>query len=77
MSNDTSVNAPNNPEYKKTILLGMDGLDPKILSSLMKKGELPNFSKLAETGSYSTLATSNPAQSPVAWASIATGNDPG
>jgi predicted AlkP superfamily phosphohydrolase/phosphomutase len=28
-------------------------------------------------GSYSPLATSNPAQSPVAWASIATGNNPG
>ncbi len=73
MSNRTSENRP----YKKVILLGMDGLDPKIVSSLMKQGELPNFTRLNETGSYSTLATSNPAQSPVAWASIATGNNPG
>jgi len=77
MSTDTSANKPNNPEYKKVILLGMDGLDPKILSSMMEKEELPNFSKLSETGSYSAMATSNPAQSPVAWASIATGNNPG
>ncbi len=77
MSTETSVSNANKTEYKKVILLGMDGLDPKILSSLMEKGELPNFSKLSETGSYSTLATSNPAQSPVAWASIATGNNPG
>ena len=77
MSNDTSANKSTHPAYKKVILLGMDGLDPKIVSSLMEKGELPNFSQLSETGSYSTLATSNPAQSPVAWASIATGNDPG
>jgi len=69
MSTDTSANKPNNPEYKKVILLGMDGLDPKILSSMMEKEELPNFSKLSETGSYSAMATSNPAQSPVAWAS--------
>ncbi|MDO8281261.1 MAG: alkaline phosphatase family protein [Thermodesulfovibrionia bacterium] len=63
--------------YKKVILLGMDGLDPRILSALMKKGELPNFSNLSKSGSFSSLATSNPAQSPVAWASIATGNNPG
>lgn len=77
MLNDTSTNISNNPEYKKVIILGMDGLDPKILSSMMENGELPNFSKLSETGSYSPMATSNPAQSPVAWASIATGNNPG
>lgn len=77
MSSETSANNSNNPEFKRVLLIGMDGLDPKILSSLMEKGELPNFSKLAEIGSYSNLATSNPAQSPVAWASIATGNNPG
>ena len=77
MSTETSVSNTDTKKYKKVILLGMDGLDPKIVSSLMNKGELPNFSKLSETGSFSTLATSNPAQSPVAWASIATGNNPG
>jgi predicted AlkP superfamily phosphohydrolase/phosphomutase len=43
----------------------------------MQQGDLPNFLKLSQTGVYSPLATSNPAQSPVAWASIATGNNPG
>ena len=66
-----------NPKYKRVILLGMDGLDPKLLSHLMSKGQLPSFSRLGRMGDYSPLATSNPAQSPVAWASIATGNDPG
>ncbi|MBI4847156.1 MAG: alkaline phosphatase family protein [Nitrospirae bacterium] len=64
-------------KYNKVILLGMDGLDPGILSGLMERGELPNFSKLSRSGSFSSLATSNPAQSPVAWASIATGSNPG
>ena len=67
----------NDAKFKKVILLGMDGLDPKVLSHLMEQGALPNFSKLRDLGSYSPLATSNPAQSPVAWASIATGNNPG
>ena len=66
-----------NNQYSRVILLGMDGLDPKILNDLMQKGALPNFYKLSRTGSYSSLATSNPAQSPVAWATIATGNNPG
>ncbi|MBI4697918.1 MAG: alkaline phosphatase family protein, partial [Nitrospirae bacterium] len=64
-------------KYKRVILIGMDGLDPKILSSLMGSGDLPNFSRLSLTGVFSKLATSIPAQSPVAWASIATGNNPG
>ncbi len=66
-----------NGKYKKVILIGMDGLDPKVLSDLMERGEMPHFTELSRQGSYSSLATSNPAQSPVAWASIATGSNPG
>jgi predicted AlkP superfamily phosphohydrolase/phosphomutase len=64
-------------KYKKVMLLGLDGLDPKILFPMMNRGDLPNFKKLSLLGANSSLATSIPAQSPVAWASIATGNNPG
>lgn len=64
-------------QFNRVIVLGMDGLDPKIVESMMKRGELPHFSRLAEQGFYSRLATSNPPQSPVAWSSIATGTNPG
>ncbi|GBD97416.1 MAG TPA: phosphodiesterase [Nitrospirae bacterium] len=77
MTNESSVKVTGNPKYSRVILLGMDGLDPKIVSSLMEKGDLPNFTRLSRMGVFSQLATSNPAQSPVAWASIATGNNPG
>ncbi len=77
MTEENSVKITADPKFGKVILLGMDGLDPGILSSLMNDGELPNFSGLGRTGSFTPLATSNPAQSPVAWASIATGNNPG
>ena len=77
MTKSNSSDLTGTPKYKKMILLGMDGLDPKILTPLIQKGLMPNFSKLAETGTYTNLATSAPAQSPVAWASIATGNNPG
>ncbi len=61
----------------KVVILGMDGLDPKILEQMMTEGKLPNFSKLKQTGSYHRLATTNPAQSPVAWSSFITGTNPG
>lgn len=74
---ESTVNFIGDPKYKRVILLGMDGLDPEIISSLMAKGELPNFLKFGQSGVLSPLATSIPPQSPVAWASIATGSNPG
>ena len=55
----------------------MDGLDPNLLEKLMDAGELPAFSSIREAGTYRRLSTSNPAQSPVAWSTIATGSNPG
>ena len=77
MTSESTARVVSAPKYRKVILLGMDGLDPRIISHLMQKNALPNFSKLNQMGNYNPLATSNPAQSPVAWASIATGNNPG
>jgi predicted AlkP superfamily phosphohydrolase/phosphomutase len=64
-------------ESDKVLLIGIDGMDPKITNSLIEKGVLPNFQKLKEKGYYSELSTSYPPHSPVAWASIATGSNPG
>jgi predicted AlkP superfamily phosphohydrolase/phosphomutase len=61
----------------KVIVLGLDGLEPSIVESLMNRGELPNFSRLREQGGYSRLQTTYPAQTPVAWSSFATGTNPG
>ena len=77
MQGKTPLRIIKNAKYKRVITLGMDGLDPKIILQLMKRGEMPNFSRLSKTGHFSPLGTSNPPQSPTAWATIATGNDPG
>ena len=61
----------------KIIILGMDGLSPEIVEPMMKKGELPHFSRLRSQGSYRRLRTTHPPQSPVAWAAFATGKNPG
>jgi predicted AlkP superfamily phosphohydrolase/phosphomutase len=62
---------------RKVIVLGLDGLDPSILRSLMDLGRLPNFKKLADMGSLQPLGTTMPALSPVAWSSFITGMTPG
>ena len=62
---------------RKLIVLGVDGMDPKLLQEYMAQGKLPNLKALAEKGSFLPLATSTPPQSPVAWSDLITGMNPG
>jgi predicted AlkP superfamily phosphohydrolase/phosphomutase len=62
---------------RKLIILGIDGMDPELLRQFMAQGKMPNFTALAARGSFLPLQTSIPPQSPVAWASIITGMNPG
>src|SRR5208282_5386648 len=62
---------------KKAIVIGLDGLEPTIVEAMMERGELPAFSRLRRAGHYSRLATTYPAQTPVAWSSFSTGTNPG
>jgi len=62
---------------KKAIVIGLDGLEPTIVEAMMERGELPAFSRLRQQGHYSRLATTYPAQTPVAWSSFSTGTNPG
>lgn len=62
---------------RRLLVFGVDGLDARVTERLLSEGKLPNLSRLAEQGAYSRLQTTNPAQSPVAWASITTGLNPG
>jgi predicted AlkP superfamily phosphohydrolase/phosphomutase len=62
---------------KRLIVIGFDGQDPQLTDRFMREGILPNFSALAETGSYRRLKTTLPALSPVAWSSFSTGVHPG
>jgi predicted AlkP superfamily phosphohydrolase/phosphomutase len=52
-------------------------MDPKLAHKWMEDGTLPNLAQMAKTGAYQDLPTTNPAQSPVAWSSFATGLHPG
>jgi predicted AlkP superfamily phosphohydrolase/phosphomutase len=62
---------------KKVIVIGIDGMDPRLSETMMKAGQLPNLAKLRATGGFSDLGTSIPPQSPVAWANFINGAGPG
>jgi predicted AlkP superfamily phosphohydrolase/phosphomutase len=74
---ETEVGKMREYEFERVILLGIDGIDPKILEDMMAGGKLPSFSRLRETGGFAPLRTSIPPESPVAWSAIATGANPG
>ncbi|MBX6313454.1 MAG: alkaline phosphatase family protein [Isosphaeraceae bacterium] len=62
---------------KKVLVIGLDGLEPQIVEPLLAAGELPHLSKMRARGGYGRVATTAPAQTPVAWSSFATGTNPG
>ncbi len=62
---------------KKVIVIGVDGMDPRLCESMMRDGLLPNLSKLRDSGGFTPLGTSTPPQSPVAWANFINGSGPG
>ena len=64
------------PRAGKVFILGIDGLDPKLLQQYMEEGVLPNFQALAEEGDFRPLTTTMPPLSPVAWSTFITGMDP-
>ncbi|HEX9794264.1 MAG TPA: alkaline phosphatase family protein [Planctomycetota bacterium] len=65
------------PAKGRVVVLGMDGVDARLAAQWMEAGELPNFKRVADAGTFGALMPGNPAQSPVSWASINTGRNPG
>jgi len=62
---------------QKVMVMGFDGMDPTLARKFMDEGKLPNLKKLAEQGTFATLASTQPSESPTAWSSFATGVNPG
>jgi len=62
----------------KVIVLGFDGMDPRLVAEYRAQGLMPAFDRVLEGGGQlMELATSIPPQSPVAWSTFITGMDPG
>ena len=58
-------------------MIGLDGLEIKVIEAMLAQGELPNLAALRARGGLGTVATTTPAQTPVAWSTFATGLNPG
>src|SRR5687767_15222220 len=62
---------------QKVVIMGFDGMDPTLARQFLDAGKMPNLKRLAESGTFAKLETTQPSESPVAWASFATGVNPG
>jgi predicted AlkP superfamily phosphohydrolase/phosphomutase len=63
---------------QKLVILGFDGMDPRLVRKWMDEGKLPNMQKLAARGGgVQPLGTTHSPESPTAWASFATGVNAG
>lgn len=71
------INRVSRAAGKKVIVIGIDGMDPRLSEAMMREGRLPYLSKLRSAGGFSPLGTSVPPQSPVAWANFINGAGPG
>jgi predicted AlkP superfamily phosphohydrolase/phosphomutase len=65
------------PRAQKMVILGFDGMDPELVQRWVQEGRLPNIKRLMDEGGLYPLATTHSAESPTAWASFATGVNPG
>lgn len=55
------------------MLIGVDGLEWRLVIDMMKQGRLPQLQRLMRDGTFARLSTLEPALSPPIWTSIATG----
>jgi predicted AlkP superfamily phosphohydrolase/phosphomutase len=62
---------------KKVIVIGLDGVEPKLVKPMLDAGELPNLARLREQGGFSCVRTTYPPQTPVAWSTFSIGANPG
>ena len=72
-----SRSAPKSRYWQKMVILGFDGMDPRLVERLVADGKLPNIKRLIDQGGLYPLGTTHSAESPTAWASFATGMNPG
>ena len=62
---------------RKMIVIGFDGMDWKLIDSLIEQGELENFSALKNGGAWGNLLSLVPLEkSPVIWTTISSGRAP-
>jgi len=64
-------------DRKKLVIIGFDGMDPDLVREYIAAGQLPNIARVMNAGGLYDLDTTVSPESPTAWASFATGVNPG
>jgi hypothetical protein len=59
--------------HDPVLLIGVDGLEWRILFEMLGEGELPILKRLMEAGTFGKLQTMTPTWSPVIWTTVVTG----
>jgi len=62
---------------KKTLLVGLDAACWDYLDPVIQDGRAPTLRQLMKAGTWGSLESTLPAQTPTAWPSIVTGKNPG
>ncbi|MCP3957211.1 MAG: hypothetical protein GY719_05105 [bacterium] len=57
----------------RVVVVGLDGMTLRVLSPMLRAGELPTFRRLTGEGAWGTYLTYGTASSPRVWTSMATG----
>jgi predicted AlkP superfamily phosphohydrolase/phosphomutase len=68
---------PKKQQFRRVVVLGLDGLDYGLTVQLLAEGKLPNLAQLQQRGCFRPLGSTLPPISPVAWSTFQTGVNPG
>jgi hypothetical protein len=73
-----SHEAPSNrsPKAQPILVIGVDGFEWDVLLPMIRRGQMPETAKLMARGTFGTLETLRPTESPLIWTTIATGKGP-
>ena len=58
----------------RLFIIGLDGTTWTVIDPLLKQGRLPNIARVIENGARGVSTAIEPAQSPIVWTSIASGD---
>src|SRR5689334_1148544 len=61
----------------RTIILGFDAADPKLVDQWVGEGHLPNIARLKKIGSGGPVRSTIQPLTPIAWSTVVTGVNPG
>ncbi|MGH2449029.1 MAG: alkaline phosphatase family protein, partial [Chloroflexota bacterium] len=62
---------------RRMYVIGFDGATWRFIKPLVQRGEMPNFQRMMEQGSYGDLTSTIPFQSAAAWVTFMTGKNSG